>query len=394
MEKEIFITVDPGYDSIKLILESEKHTVSLKIPFNVEETDERKYNDTWVKDTFLVYRSKNLLTYRVGEYARELVFENKKNDSIKTRMPEFYSEKRFLNDDFIIGVRSAIAKALLKYESEVPEFEISNLSEYKMYLMLALPHATQDEFADPVANKFKGKNEFDIKIGKSEYVSISFKIDRENIYTVSQTIAAIIGQTSDDEGNLNQETLDLLLKGPTLVIDAGYYTTGLVVISDGGSVDNKLSESDTNHAMRNVNIKVSEAIKDKRPDIEFYVVEYLCNKNDGIVKFKNGENKTETFNIKEIKEEKIKELCAEFIEYLNSKYNNLLDFNYVVIDGGTGSQYFPILRKHYVEENETFKENQLILASSTINGQRLSIEYSIAVGAHKALKGKVSTLVA
>ena len=71
--KRLFIAVDPGFDSMKVVANGNV----FKFPFNVVETDERKMTDYHLRDDFLLFRTFDGATYRVGQYARELVFDNK-----------------------------------------------------------------------------------------------------------------------------------------------------------------------------------------------------------------------------------------------------------------------------------------------------------------------------
>lgn len=126
-----------------------------------------------------------------------------------------------------------------------------------------------------VVGLLAGEHTFYITFGNGNERRFRFSIKESHIFTVSQTIAAILGETSDNEGCTNEEKFFYLSNGPTLVIDGGYYTVGLVPISRGGSVDDSRAESDTNHAMKNVNIAISQAISEYRTDIMHYSVEYL-----------------------------------------------------------------------------------------------------------------------
>ena len=73
MPKQLFISIDPGFDSMKVI-ENGKY---FKFPFNAIETDGRKMNDYGTRHGFILYKDDSRATWRVGQYARGLIFENK-----------------------------------------------------------------------------------------------------------------------------------------------------------------------------------------------------------------------------------------------------------------------------------------------------------------------------
>jgi len=365
----LFIAVDPGFDSMKVVANG----AAFKFPFNVVLTDERKMTDYRLRGDFMLLRKQDGSTYRVGQYARELLYDNKE------RIDSFYTEKRFISDEFQVGLNAAIALAIEKngLYQEQPNLDI--------HLMVALPHACRATYAPTITGAAAGVHSFQLRCGRDELKDYQFSIPEANIHTVSQTIAAILGETSDDSGNINEEKFHYLSNGPTLVLDGGYYTMGMVVVSRGGTVDEAKTESDTLHAMANVNQAVADALHDKRPDINHYSIEYLLGKDAGTIRYmENG--KASTIHIGELRKEKMQEVCSSLIQYLNEKYNFLLDFKYVLVTGGTGFCFYNQILQYYEQTNLLDKEH-LLLTKGELNGKSHPIEYAIAIGAYKGLKG-------
>lgn len=83
---QLRIAVDPGFDHMKVIA-NEK---AFKFPFNVVETGERKLTEYALREDFLMYKGRLGTTYRVGQYAREHIFENKTD--VEGAMAGFYDE--------------------------------------------------------------------------------------------------------------------------------------------------------------------------------------------------------------------------------------------------------------------------------------------------------------
>lgn len=373
---QLRIAVDPGFDHLKVIANER----AFKFPFNVVETDERKLTEYALRDDFLMYKGRLGTTYRVGQYAREHIFENK--TLVEPDMKEFYDEQRFVSEEFSVGLDVAIALAIEKnglYQEQ---------QSLDIRLIVALPHAYRSKFASTIVGRAAGEHRFSMKVGAGEEKEYRFTVESENVMTVSQTIAAILGETSDENGNIDEAKAYYLTQGPTLVLDGGYYTFGMVAVSRGGSVDDEKTESDTQHAMKNVNMRIADAIKDVRPDVKHYVIEYLLSKDDGKIRYLNQDGKAEVIDLKRIKRHMIHEVCADFIDYLNQKYNSLLDYRYVLVTGGTGACYFKQLLAAYKEAG-ILDEEHLLLTSSTLNGKQYPIEFAIAIGAYKGLAGKL-----
>lgn len=100
--------------------------------------------------------------------------------------------------------------------------------------------------------------------------------------------------------------------------------------------------------MKNVNLAVAQEISEKRPDIKHYNVEYLLSQGEPILRSLNREtDMVETTDLAAIREAKMRDVCDEFIKYLDRKFDNLLDFRYILVTGGTGAFFFNQMLKHY-----------------------------------------------
>lgn len=368
----MYIALDPGFDAVKVVANGKV----FKFPFVAIETDERKITDYGLRDEFLLYRDEQGSTYRVGAYAREILFDKKQADT-EQQMNLFYSENRFISKEFLVGLRTAISLAM-----EAQGDAAANT--YEIHLMVALPHSIRQKYAAAIVGNAAGKHHYTLQHGNHPGKTYDFEIREDHIHTVSQTIAAILGETSDDDGNVDQEKFFYLSNGPTLVIDGGYYTTGLVVVSRGGSVDDEQAESNTDCAMRNVNEAIAEEIRPMREDVKYYMVEYLL-QNGGKLRYLE-DGKAKQLDINQIRKEKVSEICQRLIDHINRRYNNLLDCNYVLVTGGTGAVFYAQLKKFYVDAS-ILDADHVLLASSLLAGQPHSIEYAVAIGAYKGLMG-------
>lgn len=365
---DLFVAVDPGFDSMKVVANGQV----FKFPFNVVETDERKMTDYRLRPDFMLYQDNRGATYRVGQYARELLFDDRR------AVGSFYTEQRFISDEFQVGLRTAIALGIEKnglYEQQ---------DSLRIHVIVALPHACRNAYAPTIVGATSGQHQFSLRCGQGELKSYRYTIREGDVYTVSQTIAAILGETSDDNGDLDEDKFYYLSNGPTLVLDGGYYTMGMVVVSRGGSVDESKTESNTSFAMANVNALVAEAVREKRPDIYHYAVEYLLGKDEGRIRYME-DGRAATIDLRALREEKLAVVCSDMIEYLNQKYDHLLDFRYVLATGGTGASFYAQMLRYYKEANLLDAEH-FMLTSGMLYGQSHPIEFAIAIGAFKGLK--------
>ena len=251
-------------------------------------------------------------------------------------------------------------------------------------MMVALPHGHKRQYSSSVVGAVSGRHCFKLQRGRGEMKMYEYTISEEDVHIVSQTIAAILGETSSDEGDIDEEKFFYLSEGPTLVLDGGYYTMGMVVVSRGGSVDEDMTESSHEFAMANVNEEVVRNVKDKLPKLSHYSIEYLCQEDDGRVKYDNN-GKVEWIDLRDIRAEKINVVCDRLIEYLYKRYD-MYDIKYILVTGGTGHCFYPRLLKTFCDNGLMDKEH-LLLTTGLLNGEPHSIEYAIAIGAYKGLRG-------
>lgn len=377
MAKQLLISIDPGFDSVKVIANGHH----FKFPFSAIETDERLMSDYGDQREFILYKDRSGATWRVGQFARGLLFGAKAHTR-EDPFDGFYTEERFISAEFTVGLRSAIAKAI-----NIAGF-FSDLKDLEISVIVALPHAIRTKYASTVSGLIAGEHNYYMTFGKGREKPYHFTVKESHVFTVSQTIAAILGETSDDAGYINEEKFFYLSNGPTLVIDGGYYTVGLVPVSRGGSVDDSQSESDTRHAMKNVNMAVAMEISEKRPDVKHYNVEYLLSQGEPLLRsFNQTSGLVETIDLAAIRQEKAHEVCHDLIQHLNEKFDNLLDFKYILVTGGTGACFFDQLKKFYIKTG-LVDDDHILLTSPIISGTTLPIEYAISVGAYKGLCGK------
>ena len=160
--KQLFIAVDPGFDSMKVVANG----IVFKFPFNVVETDERKMSDYALRNDFLLYKSPLGTTYRVGQYAREMLFENKR--SSEDGMQNFYTEQRFISDSFSVGLNVAIALSIVKAGLYLQQDTLD------IHLIVALPHACRNQFASTIIGKASGLHEFNQKFFSFADLQVGF----------------------------------------------------------------------------------------------------------------------------------------------------------------------------------------------------------------------------
>lgn len=88
--------------------------------------------------------------------------------------------------------------------------------------------------------------------------------------------------------------------------------------------------------------------------------------------------------------EEAKKLCDELIDYINTKYENLVDIRQILVTGGTGAAYYEHILE-YVKGHRKHLETNIILTDYDFLGKKINPIYAIVVGMYKVLLNQIST---
>lgn len=158
MQNQLFVSIDPGFDNMKVIANGQHY----KFPFNAVETDERKMSDYGRRDGFILYKDESGTTWRVGQYARGLIFDNKEQQEQAEKMRGFYTEERFTSNEFMVGLRTALAMAINKaglYDCQ---------ASLDIRLIVALPHSCRAKFSSTIVGAAAGEHSFFMRFDDSQ----------------------------------------------------------------------------------------------------------------------------------------------------------------------------------------------------------------------------------
>lgn len=382
--KELVISLDPGFDSMKVIVNG----LEFKFPFNIVPISYDQTTDlfTVTEDYYVIQDVVSSKLYQVGQYAREKLYTNRKTDEdFAQEIESFYTDKRFVSPTFIYVIRTAINIAISKFLAveENRDLNLEDIKEMNITIGIALPHTLREQYATTIKEIVAGTHVSKMTMGRLKEIQFEYTIPKENIFVFSQTLSAIIQETTNDEGTTNKQKYQKLSTfGPTLIIDAGYYTVGIMSVLKG-EVDSLTADSNTKYAMKNVNQRTAQDI----PTIKDYMVEHLCQQDDGMVRvFDKTLKKGVTYNVPQVRAAKLTEVCNELIDHLDEKFDYLQPIKHILVTGGTGAAYYDQIKNEYVTEREMFDAEDVMLIEPTLFGHKKSPEYGIAVGCYKGLK--------
>lgn len=383
MEKKIIqISLDNGYNGIKAVINKQLYV----IPSDVVKVDFETVTSlsTGKEEDNLRYTA-GTKTYFIGTAARRYLNSNKKD--MKSKIENLVSEKRIVSEEYIIGLETALAFCLYKYSESNKDFSLKNLAEYEIQLAIALPHRVLKEYMPGVVANMAKKHSYVLNIGANEY-KVEYTISDKNVLVYSQVIAAILGELLDDDGQACLPSDHPLNQLPTLVGDGGWYTFGLANVREGLTIYDNEAESNSDFAMNNICQLTCDNIKEKY-GLEFVPreIEDRIINQDTKQRYKDKDGTFKTFDILEEREIASDIIVKELLDYMDSKYEDLVYTKNFLLTGGEGAA---IYEKVKANKGPILGEDHILLTEGKFNGEKVDPMFAIAVGAYKALCGSMN----
>lgn len=399
LEKDdrILITVDPGFDSVKVTVNGYYQKFPKEV-VDITELDESKFigNKTgaFIKVNYIEGKQ-----HLVGEYAAKFLAERNKKIS-------GYDETERIHDTFAtfkttdrqISIMSAIGKGLIDYarnskdnlvtlvKQEDGSYNVNlGIATDHVYVGIAMPHDAVEEWSY-IESWLKGVHEYKIETKDGIY---NIKIDTRKSMVGSQVISALYGLLTDDNGELIDDNALNEDKLPAIVIDGGYYTVGIAHFTSVKLVDD--SDSNLEYAMKNIYEKVAERIRKEsgREDVTSAKVKQVMRSKEKVIHYVDEEMVGHTIDVEALVKDATKEKCEAMIEDLRSKYNKLVDIKTIAVTGGTGIAYY----EHIKEILSSCPWINVILTEYEFEKEAISPDFAIVIGMYKVLKASVNELL-
>jgi len=390
-EKQILISVDPGYDGTKVTVNGERFDFP-------KETVKKVGNEYEQLDTLdgIYELEMNGETYLCGPNIKVLVDENSDFHKRLGKSAEQDSNySYFATKEFAANCMTAISMALIKAadkgicsSKKVKDAYSLDVDSDNLYIVVELPHEAMERMAASVVNELVGTHKLHLKAdvvdGNKDY-NVSFEIGENKLLVMSQVIAALVGYMTDEEGNEIDALQDLY---PTLVIDGGYYTVGDFSISKTQAILNAASKTD--FGMLAIHERTAARINDELgTKYQGYDMDHLFEEEEGIVvipKTVSKSGKNESVDVTTILEEETEKLFAEYLDYLEQKHNYFTKLKQILFAGGTGKIYYELFKKH-LKDYPNLKSVQLV--TYELDETTVTPREAISAGGYKLLANKV-----
>ena len=305
----------------------------------------------------------------VGARAHEIITpENSMNYE-----SEMYERNRYFSPVFRALMKVGLGISFLsnvykKYGQEEIVIQTGLPPEYKLLDSEAL----KDSLA--------GDYDFDLKVGKGAFRHFHFSIKPNNIFIMDQPMGSLFSAITDNEGVQEQSGFSIL-KSNTIVVDPGFKTFDIYNISGGMCRGSNTFDSLGMHEI------FKRTIEDIRKQYGTNIT--VLGMQDALHR-----GYITTFDRRKMASRKIsfdnelmkntKEVCMEAVKKILSLYNYLQNHDYMIVTGGTGNAWYPIIEEYFKD-----MENLTILSANR-NNTNISNTYSNVRGYYYYLVGMLA----
>ena len=319
------LAIDIGYSAVKLFspnIIARFPSYAMKVENDFNYMSDAPANSILVRDLNL-----NEL-WLVGEQAQYQIDTRNSLDSENT----LYGRDRYTSPMFSIIVKASLAIGML-------DNEFGTYNNEPIVIQSGLPELYMSD-KDILIDVLAKPHRFEIKIGNDEWKSFDIKIEKENIYLMSQPKGSLLSVCIDKDGSWHPEAKKYM-NSSVLVFDPGFGTLDLFPIRSGVVGH---GETFADLGMKRILQETANKIKQEY-NVTIQVAAMQPCLETGTVRVGN-------VKLFESSDEPIGEFLVEashkvFEDAIERMVNsvNIMDYDYMIITGGTGAAW-----KHYIQE--------------------------------------------
>lgn len=361
--------IDWGYSGIKAMSPNKVFSLpncAVKVE-NIKEVGEPSPTDIVIHD--------EEGTWIVGDQALSFMGDG---DGTNYEM-ELYGRNRYFSPLF-----RALIKTGLAFTLSGNQFGYWNPDKEKIVLETGLPPRYKNTDSAYLREALAGKYDFEMRVGGAPFMRYRFEISPDWIFITDQALAALGSSIMDSTGRPIQSQKKIM-RQKTICFDGGFKTCDVYEISNGQPTS---LETYDNLGMQEVFKRASaEIMKKYGKDMSVPAIQAAARRGY-FNAFNRRQMTTEKIFFGDILERANLSVCSEALGKLLNNWNYLQDHENLVVTGGTGDAWFPI-----ISERLRGMKGTLSILSSNRNDTSLSNAFGNARGyyfhlvSHLARKG-------
>lgn len=280
-------------------------------------------------DTDIRYKDDSGVVYSVGSLALDSISADDTNDADNT----MFGRNRYFSKSFLILARVGLALG------------VGQNCDKTVFLQTGLPPAYRAMDTDLIIEALAGNHKFSLKLGGLEWTDYDIDLAPENISVIDQPVGSVYCASKRSDGStVLTDGGGTYIDHNTLVFDGGFGT--LDIFSVMNRVINGTNTFD-DLGMRAVFERTAQDILQKyRMEVHAHTLQrYLA---DGVIPvFDRKAKSTKKQEISSLLKENSRLICEMALDRLDTAYDNLMHYDYLLVTGGTGAAWFDIIKDHY-----------------------------------------------
>ncbi len=346
------IALDGGYSAVKGVSPDRV----FKFPSYAKRAPEGLEVVGKVRPTDIQFRNDDTgEVWLVGDAAESLMDQT---DIESTTDNSLYNRYRYDSEVFKVIMMSGMALGLWG----TPEGN-------EIFLQTGLPAKYKDSDTGKLINALTGNHNISIKVGARDWVSFKFTLNEDQIDVMEQPQGTLCSTIYKDGKVTEQGTK--ILRANSIVLDIGFGTEDIFSVRNGYKNSHQ-TYVDT--AMKSVFEEVIRIIREKY-DTEVKIFELQKYLQTGEIPcFDQDTFKTTYVPFGDILEQANKSLCEKSVRRLMQDYGNMMDYQYLLVTGGTGESRFKWIK------DRLSGLGRLEVIPGNLNTPDLPFSYSNVVG--------------
>ncbi|MBQ6132709.1 MAG: ParM/StbA family protein [Lachnospiraceae bacterium] len=327
------IAIDTGYSGVKVFAPNGYYSfpsVAKRVPYSSSDNTIGELGNTDIS-----YRDNAGSEYFIGAKAVNDIKATDANSSTAA----LYSRERYATPEYQIITRVGIGLGLLSNQ-------YGERGDKPVYLMTGLPPAYLADDKEELIDTLAGQHDFFLKIGNDrEWKHFSFELPKENIFVMAQPMGTLMAISTDRSGGV-VASAKRYFSSNLLIFDPGFGTL------DTFDISNHQVRSETSHtyddlSMKRVFEEVGKELREKY-DVSLPVFAMQRALSTGTVdKLDKKAHKSTKIDFSPILERCSARVCEEALRTIDGEYNYLSGYDYLVVTGGTGEAWLPLIKKYY-----------------------------------------------
>lgn len=315
------IALDGGYSSVKGVSPDR----IFMFPSYAKRIDKELEAVSTIKSTDIQFKNnKTGEIWLVGETAQSLMT---KNDLDATTDASIYTRYRYHSEIYKVIMATGLAIGCI------------GAGDNEIYLQTGLPSAYKERDEGKLIKALADDYDISVKIGSNAWLKFKFTLPEDHIYVMEQPQGTLCGCAYGANG-VTQSGVEILTSN-VIILDVGFGTEDTFSIKSG--YRNRKPETYADTGMKSVFENMINELQKSYSDylIDTKVFELQNYLEAGHISVLDPETiQLVQIDFGNFLDNENKKLCEKSVKRLMQDYDNLLDYKYLIVTGGTGESRF------------------------------------------------------